>query len=169
MQMKIAVKNPFGPSCRVTCPLGFHLAEIHPCKAFSVGQYPINFPMSAWSFMYWIWPLILWLGSSILGHSTAMGLHVIDVTLGISCFPILPSCTSLRLFDYSVGVFVVSCIGKSLISMFTCSELEGFVGSFAWLSLLAEGEVFEAPPWMSAIAMQSMPAAVVARRKADGE
>lgn len=81
-QLNVAVKKPLGPSCNVACPLGFHLEAIHPCKAFSVGQHPINFPMSTWSFMNWIWLLILWLGRSTLIHYVVFRMQVAEDAFG---------------------------------------------------------------------------------------
>lgn len=103
-QLKIEVKNPLGRSCSVTFPFGFHLALMHPCRAFSVGQNPMNLPMSSWSLMYYISPLIVWVGSSILGHLVAIGLHVAKVALGASVVP----CASVVLFSRLFGLFGLS-------------------------------------------------------------
>lgn len=70
----------------MTCPLGFHLEAIQPCRAFSVGQKPINFPMRAWSFIYWIRAFIRWLGKSILGLFGTIGLQVEDKGAAVSCW-----------------------------------------------------------------------------------
>ena len=81
-QLNVAVKKPLGPSYSVTCPLGFNLEAIHPCKAFSIGQNPRNLPMSAWSFMNWIWLFILWLGRSTFICSTVFGMQVAEDAFG---------------------------------------------------------------------------------------
>lgn len=112
---KITVKNPFSPSCNVTWPLGFHLAAIQPYRAFSVGQNPINFPMSAWCFMYWIHSLILWPGNSILGLLFAIGLQVFEVTLGISFRLSFLSGVSLLLSVWLADVLGLFCCGISLL------------------------------------------------------
>lgn len=116
----ITVKNPFGPSCSEIWPLGFHFAAIQPYSAFFVGQNPMNFPMSAWSVMYWILSLIFWLGSSIFGLSTAIGLHVLEVTLIGSSGLSVPSGISLRLSDWLAGASGCSCSGLPRFSAVLC-------------------------------------------------
>ena len=79
MQVKIMLKKPLAHRCRLMWPLGSHLEEIHPRRAFSVGQKPMNLPIKAWSFIYWILSLIRCTRSLILVLVVALGMHVEEV------------------------------------------------------------------------------------------
>lgn len=154
-QWKMAVKKPFGPSCRVTCPLGFHLEAIHPCKAFSVGQNPRNFPMSAWSYMCWISPLMRWLGRSTLIRSAAFGIHVAEVAFGCDDEALL--CASFS--EFTSAVWVV-CNFSAFVLCSSCAGLgpmpKGFRGvvfcSLSEIGVSNGGEAELSPPTVFAIA-----------------
>ena len=76
----------------------------------------MNLPISAWSFIYCIYALILWLGRSILGRSVAMRLQVEDVAF----------------FDSSgvAGMFSFS-LFRSDVSFFSCCYTGCTNGCFA--------------------------------------
>ena len=80
------VNHPYESSCRSNWAFSFHLSSIHPCKACSVGQNPINLPISAWSFIFCALTLILAAGNVKQGRLSEQGIQ--DLCALVGCLPL---------------------------------------------------------------------------------